>query len=68
MEVDSLTMLNAKMDALSKKMDKMSVNDVSISNLSFSCELRQGDHPIIECQLMQGLSMESVNYVNNFKG
>ena len=66
-EVDGLTMLNAKLDALTKRMDKMSVN--SISNLSSSsCELCQGGHPTIECQMMQGLSMESVNFVNNFKG
>ena len=65
-EVDGLTMLNAKLDALTKRMDKMSVN--SISNLSSFCELSQGGHPTIECQMMQGLSMESINYVNNFKG
>ena len=67
-EVDSLTILNAKMDALSKRIDKMNVNVVSISNLSSSYELCQGGHPTIKCQLMQGLSIENVNYVNNFKG
>ena len=40
MEVDNLIMINAKLDALSKRMN----------------------------QMMQGLSMENVNYVNNFKG
>ena len=30
-EVDSLTMLNAKLDSLSKRIDKMSVNVVSTS-------------------------------------
>ena len=49
-EVDNLTILNAKMNDLSKRMDKMSVNVVS-SSFS-SCELCQGGHPTIECQLM----------------
>ena len=48
-EVDSLTMLNAKLNALSNRMDKMSVNVVSTSNLSSSYELYQGGHPTIEC-------------------
>ena len=65
-EVDSLIMLNAKLDALTKRMDKMSVN--AISNLFVSCELCQGGHLTIECQMMQGLLMENMNYVNNFKG
>ena len=68
MEVDNLTMINAKLDALSKRMNQMSVNAVSTSDLSSSCELCQGNHPTIKCQMMQGLSMENVNYVNNFKG
>ena len=38
-EVDSLTMLNAKLDFLSKRIDKMSVNIVSTSPLSSFCEL-----------------------------
>ena len=65
MEVDNLTMINAKLDALSKRMNQMSVNAVSTSDLSSSCELCQSNHPTIECQIMQGLSMENVN---NFKG
>ena len=65
-EVDSLTMLNAKLNALSKNMDKMSVN--AISNLSISYELCRDGHPTIECQIMQGLSMENMNFVNKFKG
>ena len=36
-EVDSLTMLNAKLDALTKRMDKVNVN--AISTLSSSYEL-----------------------------
>ena len=51
-EVDSLTMLNAKLDSLSKSTDKMSVNVVSTSPLSSFCELCQGRHPTFECYLM----------------
>ena len=36
-EVDNFTMLNAKLDALIKRMDKVNVN--AISTLSSSCEL-----------------------------
>ena len=68
MEVDNLTMINAKVDVLSKRMNQMNINVVSTSDLSSSCELCQDNHPIIECQMIQGLSMENVNYVNNFKG
>ena len=67
-EVNSLTIINTKLDALSKRMNQMNVNIVSTSDLSYSCELCQGNHPTIECQMMQGLSIENVNYVNNFKG
>ena len=52
MEVDNLTMINAKLDALSKRMNQMSVNVVSTSDLSSSCELCQGNHLTIECQMM----------------
>ena len=65
-EVDNFTMLNANLNALTKRMDKVNVNTVSI--LSFSCELCQGGHPTIECQMMQGMTKEGVNYVDNFKG
>ena len=65
-KVDSLTMLNVKLYTLTKRMNRMSVN--AISNLSVSCEMYQGGHPTIECQMMQEMSMENVNYVNNFKG
>ena len=64
--MDSLTILNAKLDALTKRMDKVNVNAVSI--LSSSCELCQRGHPTIECQMMQGMTTEGVNYVGNFKG
>ena len=56
-KVDNLTMINAKLDALYKRMNQINVNIVSTSDLSSSCELCQGNHPTIECQTMQGLSM-----------
>ena len=67
-EVDNLTMINAKLGALSKRMNQMNVNDMFTYDLSSSCELCQGNHPTVECQIMQGLSMKNVNDVNNFKG
>ena len=51
-EVDNLTMINTKLDALSKRMNQMNVSTVSTSDLSSSCELCQGNHPTIECQMM----------------
>ena len=65
-DVDSLTMQNAKLDALTKRMDKVNVN--AVSTLSSSCELCQGGYPTIECQMMQGMTSEAANYVGNFKG
>ena len=59
-KVDVLTIVNAKLDALTK-MDNMSINVISLSSL---CELYQGRHSTLECQLMQNLSMD--NYVSNF--
>ena len=49
-EVDSLTILNAELDALTKRMDKVNVNVVS--TLFSSCELCQGSHPTTEYQMM----------------
>ena len=54
-EVDNFAMLNAKLDALTKRMDKVNVN--AISTLSSSYELYQGGHPTIECQMMQGMTI-----------
>ena len=67
-EVKVLTMLNIKLDSLSKRIDKMSVNVVSTSLLSSFCELCQGRHPTFECHLMQNLSMENISYMSNFNG
>ena len=64
LEVDGLTMLNAKLDALTKRMDKMNISALSSSALS-SCEFCQGGHTI-ECQFMYSLSLENMNYLGNF--
>ena len=64
--MDSLTILNAKLDALTKRMDKVNVN--AVSTLSSLCELCRGGHTTIECQMMQGMTTEGVNYIGNFKG
>ena len=66
-EVENFSMLNAKLNTLTKRMDKVNVN--AVSTLSSSCELCQGGHPTIECQLMQGMSLtEGVTNMGNFKG
>ena len=65
MDVDGMTMMNAKLDALTKRIDKMSLNIITLA-LILSCEFCHGGHPTIECQQMQDLSMESMNYEDNF--
>ena len=64
--MDNFTILNAKLDALTKRMDKVNVN--AVSTLSSLCELCQGGHPTIEYQIIQGMTTEGVNYMGNFKG
>ena len=49
-EMDSLTILNEMLDALTIRMDKVNVN--AVFTLSSSCELCQGGHPTIERQMM----------------
>ena len=65
MDVDGMTMMNAKLDALIRRIDKLGLNAISAS-LPPSCEFYHGGHPSIECQQMEDLSMESMNYVGNF--
>ena len=65
MDVDGMTMMNAKLDALTRRIDKLGLNAISAS-LPPSCEFCHGGHPSIECQQMEDLSMESMNYMGNF--
>ena len=51
MDVDRMTMMNAKLDALTKRIDKMCLNVISPTLVS-SCEFYHGGHPTIECQQM----------------
>ena len=45
LDVDGLTMVNAKLDALTKRLNKMGLNVISSSY-----ELCHGGHPTIKCQ------------------
>ncbi|XP_078166211.1 uncharacterized protein LOC144560859 [Carex rostrata] len=69
-EVDAVTLLSAKFDALTKRLDKLNVNAVSTGNL-FSCDnCGTGDHSTLECQFGNSQSQESeieqVNALNGF--
>ena len=55
-----MTMVTAKLDALTHELKKINVQAVSTTS---NCELCQGDHGTNECILMQ--NMESANYVQN---
>ena len=65
MDVDGMAMMNAKPYTLTKRIDKMGLNAISPALVS-SCEFFHGGHPTIECQQMQNLSIESINYVGHF--
>ena len=49
MDVDGMTMMNAKLDALTRRIYKLGLNAIS-SSLPPSCEFYHGGHPSIECQ------------------
>ena len=65
LDIDGLTIMNAKLDTLIKRIDKIGLNAIS-SIISSFCEFYHGGHPTIKCQQMQDLFMESMNYVGNF--
>ena len=46
LDMDRLTMMNAKLDALIKRIDKMGLNAIS-SSISSSYELFHSGHPIL---------------------
>ncbi|XP_078163496.1 uncharacterized protein LOC144558528 [Carex rostrata] len=69
-KIDAVTLLSAKFDALTKRLDKLNVNAVSTGNL-FSCDnCGIGDHSTLECQLgnsqFRELEIEQVNALNGF--
>ena len=70
-EVDTLTLLAQKVDALAHRFDKLSVNTASATNIS--CEIcGVAGHVAATCQLgnsnPQNLEMAQVDAVNNFSG
>ncbi|XP_044468620.1 uncharacterized protein LOC123198100 [Mangifera indica] len=63
-EVDGITMVNAKLDALTKKLERLDMKVVRTS----SCENCGGDHASFECQMgthyAHELTNEQVNFLN----
>ena len=49
MDMDGMTIMNAKLDALIKRIDKMGLNAI-LPTLVSSCEFFHGGHPTVECQ------------------
>ena len=58
LELDSINLLNAKVDAFTKMVSKHQIN--SLENISVVCESCEGSHPFSQCRM--GFS-EEVNYV-----
>ena len=70
LEVDGLTAINAKLDALTKRLDKMQVNSVAPTHAPVAmCELCGNvGHTSQVCKVGNPFSSngaESVNYVGN---
>ena len=70
MELDAISVLSAKVDAMSQKAECLNVNSISSSTLSPSCETWGSiDHFIVNCQVRGPFAPEvggPANYVNNF--
>ena len=67
-KVDSLNLLNAKIDMLTKKLEAST--KVSNPMAVYSCDYCGGGHLTLECQggfLSQGSSIEQLNAFNNFQ-
>ena len=69
--VDSLTLLTAKMDVMTQRLDRLNVNAMNSCASSLTCE-RCGsyDHVTMNCQVRNLLALfpnEHVAYVNNFQ-
>ena len=69
-EVDSLSMVNAKLDSLTNQLQNLNFSGYPSQVLS--CEVCGGGHSTIECQqgqsYFQGSSIEQLNALNNFNG
>ena len=69
LEVDALTLLSAKVDTMTQRLDRMNVNTVN-SSAAFHCEIYGSpEHVTLNCQVGSPFSQDSneVNYVQNFK-
>ena len=69
-KIDSLSMVNAKLDSLTKQLQKL--NFPGYPSQVLSCEVCGGGHSNIECQqsesYSQNCSIEQLNALNNFNG
>ena len=68
LEVDALTLLSVKVDAMTQRFDHMNVNAVSFSAPP-PCEIYGSiDHLTLNCQVGSPFAQDTnkVNYVNNF--
>ena len=69
-EIDSLSIVNAKLDSLIKQLQKLNFPGYPLQVLS--CEVYGGGHSNIECQqsesYSQNCSIEQLNALNNFNG
>jgi len=66
--VDALTLLSAKVDALTQRLDQMNINAVN-SSAPFPCEICGSiEHVSLNCQVGSSFSQDhsEVNYVQNF--
>jgi len=68
LEVDALTLLSAKVDAMTQRLDRMTVNAVN-SSCPPPCEICGSVHHLtLNCQVGSRFAKDTneVNYVNNF--
>ena len=69
-EIDSLSMVNAKLDTLTKKLERL--NFAGHTSQVLCCEIYGAGHSIVECQntnpYSQGCSIEQLNALNNYNG
>ena len=69
-EIDSLSMVNAKLDTLTKKLERL--NFTRHPSHVLYCEIYRAGHATIECQntdpYSQDCSIEQLNVLNNYNG